>query len=164
GTESNIFFLGEGGRLSRRTPDAAEIDYDVDFAAGTGANTRWSTQFGPAPAYPDRREADARLLVFESEPMSAPMELVGQPVVELNLSVDRDDAAVFVYLEDVAPDGRVTYITEGQLRALHRAPAHPAVLPYDQGPAAHTFRRADASPVIPGAAMTLRFALNPTAA
>jgi putative CocE/NonD family hydrolase len=164
GLATETFFLAPDQRLSRRTPEAGEIVYDVDFNAGTGANTRWSTQFGPAPAYPDRRAADARLLVFDSEPMPASMELVGQPVIELQVSVDRDDAAVFVYLEDVAPDGRVTYITEGQLRALHRAPADAAALPFDQGPAAHSFRRADASPVREGAAMTLRFALNPTAA
>ena len=74
------------------------------------------------------------------------------------------DPAVFVYIEDVAPDGRSTYLGEGQLRAIHRKPADPASLPYDQGPAPHSFRRADALPVKPGQMMTLRFALLPTAA
>jgi len=31
-----------------------------------------------------------------------------------------NDGAFFSYLEDVAPDGKVTYITEGEIRALHR--------------------------------------------
>lgn len=164
GVVAQSFFLAPAGRLSAQAPDAGQVRYDVDFAVGTGENTRWSTQFGPPPGYLDRRDTDARLVVFDSEPMRADTELVGQPVIELDLSVDRNDAAVFVYLEDVAPDGRVTYITEGQLRALHRTPADTAVLPFDQGPAAHSFERADAAPVIAGARMSMRFALNPTAA
>src|SRR5690606_17285691 len=136
----------------------------VDLQAGTGGNTRWSTQSGPPPAYPDRREADRRLVVFESAPMPHDMELIGQAVAQLKLSMSRSDGAVFVYLEDVAPDGRVTYVAEGQLRAIHRANADPSRLPFDQGPAPHSFARADALEVRPGEAMELRLALNPVAA
>jgi hypothetical protein len=64
----------------------------------------------------------------------------------------------------VAPDGRVTYLSEGMLRAIMRAPAEAARLPYDQGDAAHSYARADALPVTPGEVMQLRFALFPTAA
>ncbi len=162
--DEQAFYLAPRGILAARSPSRGVARYDVDFAAGTGDHTRWSTQFGPAPAYPDRREADQRLIVFDSTPFAQDMELIGQAVVDLSLSVSRDDAAVFVYLEDVAPDGRVTYITEGQLRAIHRAPADAAVLPFDQGPAPHSFTRAAAEAVHPGEVMRLRFALNPTAA
>lgn len=162
--EARTLFLGPQSRLLVRRPSAQQIGYTVDFEAGTGENTRWSTQFGPAPAYADRRHADQRLVVFDSEPMTDDMELVGQPVVDLWLSVSRNDAAVFAYIEDVAPDGRVTYITEGQLRAVHRAPADPAALPYDQGPAPHSFTRADALEVRAHEPMNMHFALNPTAA
>ena len=56
------------------------------------------------------------------------------------------DAAVFVYLSEVEADGRVRYVTEGVLRALHRreAPAPPLerrTWPY------RTFTRADAAPM-----------------
>jgi putative CocE/NonD family hydrolase len=158
------FFLAPEARLAAQPPRPGEVRYGVDFEAGTGPNTRWSTQFGPPPAYPDRRDADQRLLVFDTEPMDDDMELVGHAVIDLWLQVSGDDAAVFAYLEDVAPDGRVSYITEGQLRAIHRAPADPAALPYDQGPAPHSFARADATPVRAGEMMNLRFALNPAAA
>lgn len=42
--------------------------------------------------------------------------------------------------------------------------ADPSTLPYDQGPAPHSFRRADAQLVTPGERMQVRFALFPTAA
>lgn len=158
------FYLSLDRGLSPTPPASAGLRYEVDFEAGTGGNTRWSTQFGPPPAYPDRREADRRLVVFESAPMPRDMELIGQAVAQLKLSMSRSDGAVFVYLEDVAPDGRVTYVAEGQLRAIHRANADPSRLPFDQGPAPHSFARADALEVRPGEAMELRLALNPVAA
>lgn len=159
------YHLAPGHALSVKAPPrAATVRYDVDFSAGTGSNTRWSTQFGPPPAYEDRRAADARLIVFDSAALHSDMELVGTPVVDLYVAARSRDPALFVYLEDVAPDGRVTYITEGEFRVIHRAPADPARLPYDQGPAPHSFRRADMLPVTPGETMHVRFALNPVAA
>jgi hypothetical protein len=58
----------------------------------------------------------------------------------------------------------VTYLTEGEFRAIHRAPANPAKLPYDMGPVPHSFRKADALAVVPGKTMQVRFALFPVAA
>ena len=158
-------FLAPGRTLDFAAPAKGGQDrYAVDFTATTGKATRWSTQFGTPPAYADRRPQDAKLLTYDSAPMDADTELVGTPVVTLHMAARTTDPAVFVYIEDVAPDGRSTYLGEGQLRAIHRKPADPASLPYDQGPAPHSFRRADALPVKPGQMMTLRFALLPTAA
>jgi putative CocE/NonD family hydrolase len=154
-----------GGALVRRAPPRASSQrHVVDFTATTGKATRWTTQFGTPPAYADRRDEDRKLAVFDSEPVAEDSELAGTPVVTLHLAAETRDPAVFVYLEDVAPDGRVTYLTEGQLRAMHRKPAAVVDLPYDQGPAAHSFRRADALPIEPNEIMEIRFALFPTAA
>ncbi len=158
-------YLSPRHQLSSRAPRQAGVDrYAVDFAATTGKATRWSTQFGTPPAYPDRRTQDSRLLTYDAAPVAADTELVGTPVVTLHMAAQTSDPAIFVYLEDVAPDGRSTYLAEGQFRAIHRKIADPATLPYDEGPAPHSFARADALPVVPGKAMRLRFALFPTAA
>ena len=151
--------LGPAGR------QVAQLDtYVVDFTAGTGKTTRWSTQFGIPPDYPDRREADRKLQVYDSAPLTADTEVVGTPIATLRLSADTADPAVFVYLEDVAPDGRVTYITEGQFRAVNRKAAATGAGAYDEGPAAHSFKRADARPMKPEEVVELRFPLLPTAA
>jgi hypothetical protein len=164
GVEARHLYLAGGNRLSVERGAAGTDRYAVDFTAGTGERTRWSTQFGTSPAYPDRRFADARLMVFDSEPFDAPVEIAGDPVVDLRVSTATADPAFHVYLEDIAPDGRVTYLTEGMLRAIHRAPADPAGLPFDAGPAPHSFLRADALPVKPDELMRIRFALFPVAA
>lgn len=138
--------------------------HEVDFDVNSGAETRWSTQLGVPPRYRDRRDVDRRLLVYDTPPLEVDYEIVGEPVLDLRVASRTDDPAFFAYLEDVAPDGTVTYLTEGMLRAIHRKPANPADLPYDQGPAPHSFRRLDAELVTPGEAMRIQFALLPVAA
>ncbi len=54
--------------------------------------------------------------------------VTGTPIVTLQVSSTHEDAAFLVYLEDVAPDGRSRYITEGGLRAVHRSGARPSFI------------------------------------
>jgi putative CocE/NonD family hydrolase len=95
--------------------------------------------------------------------MTADIELVGTPVATLYMASRTADPTVYVYLEDVGPDGRVTYLTEGVFRALHRKPAARPATAYDPGPAPHTFLRADARSMPPGEVEKVRFAMLPRA-
>jgi putative CocE/NonD family hydrolase len=158
------YYLAEGNTLNLEEAAPGKTTYQVDFSAGTGDTTRWSTQGGDPPAYPDRRSEDEKLVVFDSEPVETALEIVGDPVISLYVSAATSDPVFHVYLEFVAPDGSVSYVTEGILRAIHRAPADPATLPYDMGAAPHSFRREDALAVTPGDTMKVEFALNPVAA
>lgn len=151
-------------RLAARGVAAGVDRYEVDFSATTGQATRWSTQLGRPAAYQDRRAEDEKLLHYDAPPLDVDTEIVGTPVVTLDVATATSDPAFFVYLEDVAPDGRVTYLTEGEFRAVHRKLIRSARLPYDEGPVPHSFNRADAQPMVPGVAATVRFALFPTAA
>ena len=74
------------------------------------------------------------------------------------------DPAFFVYAEDVAPDGRVTYLTEGLFRALNRKIASPSALPYAQDAPGHSFIRKDAEPMPNNVVAKLCFPLFPVAA
>lgn len=75
---------------------------------------------------------------------------------------DQTDGAVFAYLEDVAPDGRVTYLTEGVLRLLHRKTSSGGCNPAPG--TERSFSRADAAPVTPGELMHVEIPLLPVAA
>lgn len=161
--EPSTFYFG-AEELSTDEPAAGTAVHEVDFTAQTGSHTRWSTQFGTSPAYGDRSEADENLFVLDSRAFETAMELAGSPVLDLWVSTATSDPAFHVYLEDVATDGRVTYLTEGLFRAIHRAPAEADALPFDAGPAPHSIRRADALHVTPDELMQVRFALFPVAA
>lgn len=140
-----------------------EDSYKVDYTATTGLRTRWSTQYGPPPDYGDRAYEDAKLLKYTSEPLPSDMELAGNPVIRLNITSDFPDVAFFAYLEDVAPDGRSTYLTEGMLRSIHRK-ITTEPLPYAQAGPPHSFNRADRMPLVPGEPAEVTFALFSTAA
>ena len=80
----------------------------------------------------------------------------------MTLTTDQTDGIVLAYLEDVAPDGRVTYLSEGELRLMHRNTAGAAC---DPAPgAARSFERKDAAAVVPGAPMQLEIPFTATAA
>ena len=68
---------------------------------------------------------------------------------------------VVAYLEDVAPDGRVTYLTEGELRLMHRRVADTPAGYVRPGPN-RSFLRKDAAPYTPGVVEPLTFPLLPT--
>ena len=64
-------------------------------------------------------------------------------------------------MEDADDKSKVTYVTEGELRAIHRKlstdpPPYKQVGPY------HSFKRADAMPLAPGQVAELVFGLQPT--
>jgi putative CocE/NonD family hydrolase len=160
---STRLFLAGDGRLAEDARSEGEDRYRVDFTLATGPHTRYGrlAAFDVRDYYTDWDGRDARMLCYTSEPLAADHELSGHPCVTLHLSSSEADAAVHVYLEDVAPDGTCRYVTEGMLRALHRkesaAPAHHQVV----GPF-HSCTRADAAPLVPGEVATLHLSLLPT--
>jgi putative CocE/NonD family hydrolase len=157
------WYFREDGVLSTDPPTSEGSDeYEVDFSHTTGVRNRWATNNGAGDVvYPERTSEDAKLLTYTSAPLEEDLEVTGHPVVTLHLSSTLEDGAVFVYLEDITPDGRVLYLGEGQLRLLHRKvsdenPPFVTVAPY------HSYKRADAEPMVPGQVAEVTFGLLPT--
>lgn len=68
----------------------------------------------------DQRHDDAGSLVFDSELLQAPAEILGAPVVDLDIVVDKPQANIAVRLCDVWPMGESTRVTYGILNLCHR--------------------------------------------
>jgi putative CocE/NonD family hydrolase len=101
------------------------------------------------------------LINYTSAPFANDTEITGYPVIDLFVTSTATDGAFFVYLEDVDEQRVVTYVTEGELRALHRkisadTPPYKIAVPY------HSFKKKDAMPLVPGQVAELKFALQPT--
>ena len=164
GFEPQRWYFGPDGFLISDAPSTASgsDEYTVDWTATTGDANRWYTGLYMADVvYPDRAEEDAKLLTYTSPPLETDVEITGSPVVTLYVASTETDGAFHVYLEDVAPDGRVTYITEGILRAIHRQVTDEEPLYAGAGPY-HSFERADAVPLVPGETVEIRFNLYAT--
>lgn len=167
GFDTETFYLNPGNRLGSQAPAAGQpekTDYACDYTVGSGGKARWNSltplyRHGDTE-YDNRTEMNRRMLVFDAPPAAGNMEITGHPLVELHIAADAPDVVVFAYLEEVAPDGKVTYITEGLLRAGYskesEKPDYQWFGPY------HGYRRADLQPLTPGQAVRLRFDMIPT--
>lgn len=166
GVNIETWYFKEQNQLSSDRPstDYGADRYTVDFEASTGIYNRWwslgALEF-KSVVYADRANSAEHLLTYTSQPLDNNIEITGHPIVRLYVSSTETDGAFYVYLEDVHKDGRVTYITEGQLRAIHRKitkeePPYNILVPY------HSFKSKDATPMIPGEVAEIAFGLNPT--
>jgi putative CocE/NonD family hydrolase len=162
GTTTRALYLGPGSALVDSPPVSTGVDeHAVDFTAGTGVYSRFGkhmTGGRSAVSYPNRAEADKRLLTYTSAVLAEDMEVTGHPVVHLHLSSTATDGAVLVYLEDVAPNGDVLNVTDGCLRASARSLA---AAPYWFAGPFHPFAQADPEPLVPGEVAELAFDLFP---
>jgi hypothetical protein len=159
------WYMASGNTLSTSAPetDTGADTYKVDFEASTGEKNRWRTQLGGPVSYLNRAEEDRRLLIYTSEPLAEDTEVTGYPVITLQVTSTHTDGAFFVYLEEVDEAGKVTYLTEGQLRAIHRKVSKDAT-PYATGAPHRTFMRKDEMPLVQGETAELKFGLLPISA
>ena len=161
----NTLYLQEQGNLLQQLPPPhSKPDiYHVALDAGTGPHSRWNTLVGISlkDPYPDRKEQDKKLMLYTTGPLSEDLEVTGHPLATIYLAANTTDTTLFVYLEDVTPEGDVHYVTEGELRALHQRWQPPGTtsltLPIPQ----RTFRRAEAIPLIPNEVVPLTLDLLP---
>jgi putative CocE/NonD family hydrolase len=137
------------------SPDGRD-ELKVDYSVTVSPDPRW----GLDEVIPEMSAHDAKSLTWTTPPLPAAVEVTGHPVAHLWISSSAADADVFVYLEEVDPDGKAHYVSEGMLRASNRATGDPGYntigLPYHPG------LRHDQKPLVPGEPVELAIDLYPT--
>jgi putative CocE/NonD family hydrolase len=164
------FYFGEGkagsvasindGFLRLEAPgqkDGADA-YTVDYSTTSGKYSRWYAVTWPRN-YPNMQTNDQKALTYTTPPLESDIEITGHPVVHLWFVTGAPDLDFFVYLEEVN-GSKSTYLTEGNLRASHRAlskaPFNNLGLPY------HRHYKSDLAPIAAGEPVELVFDLLPT--
>jgi uncharacterized protein len=163
GDDDRALYFGPQRTLTT-APHASGADlYRVDLTATTGIYARWNSLSSAGTGrtgYFDRNAQDKKLLVYQTPPLKAGATVTGNPVITLRVRSSAPDTQFFAYLEDVNPNGHVDYVTEGQLRSIHRritsTPLYADVIPQ------HSYKRADSSPLPVNEAVTVTFDLLPT--
>ncbi|MFX1445160.1 MAG: CocE/NonD family hydrolase, partial [Promethearchaeota archaeon] len=163
GQSSQMWYFQENNGLRPNKPQANDgaDDYKINFRTTTGLLNRWMAPAGLPIDYSNRTRADKKLLTYTSISLEKDLEITGTPIITLYLSSTHDDGAIFVYLEDVDEAGNVTYITDGNLRLIHRKislenPPYKMLIPY------HTFMKKDALPLVPDEISEIKFGLHVT--
>jgi putative CocE/NonD family hydrolase len=116
--EKRRLFLNPG-RLEAAPTQAARLAFSSPQTTGLTAG-EWCG-FGAEGEMPlEQRPDDGRSLTFDTAPLPERVEILGAPVVEIDLAADEPDALLAVRLNDVQPDGTSTLVTYGLLNLTHR--------------------------------------------
>ncbi|MCA1812354.1 MAG: CocE/NonD family hydrolase [Halobacteriales archaeon] len=105
------------------------------------------------PALLDLRDdpGDSTALVYRTAPLEQATTLAGPVTASLWLSTTATDADLFVSIADVQPDGKLTYLARGLLRASHRALDEQRTLRDAQGDVVRPWHpHTNPQPVVPG--------------
>jgi uncharacterized protein len=167
GTHTQRLYFGAGQVLAPKRSGPAGSDLlTLNPTVGSGVLNRWHTNLtGSAVVYPNRASIDRKLLSFTTAPLTQAATVTGLGRVTLDVTGRRgaSHGALYAYLEDVEPNGRVVYVTEGELALVDRA-----IAPQRDNPpwarlrTPRTFDQADASPFPLGSAQQVIFDLQPT--
>ena len=116
-------YLQADGGLAEQCPTGGEdsvTDYVYDPAdpAGTVCGHNLNLVAGPC----DQRAVEDRpdVVVFDSGPLAAPLEITGPLSAHLFVDIDQPDTDLIVKVTDVYPDGRSMLMAEGALRLATR--------------------------------------------
>ena len=116
--------LGEGTLAAGEQPagDAESASYFVDPLAGFSSTFDRYGTVAASPFVPAPQQAEGpHGLTFRTAPLDRPLELAGPIGLRLVASSSATETDWDARLADVAPDGTETPITDGHLRASHRA-------------------------------------------
>ena len=162
GATRQRWYLGAHGSLGTREPSAdaraASFRYDpADPTPSPGGAT-----LSLAAGSRDNRAIERRLdvLVFSSEPLDEPVEVIGEVAAELSVTRDNPYADLFVRLCDVDPRGRSRNVCDGIVRLTGDDPLAGTVRVSLIG-AAHRFGRGHRIRLQVAGGAHPRFARNP---
>ena len=164
GAGEQRWYLGPDGTLGPREPAAgaeatpARFRYDPADPTPTVGGAIMAPDAGARDNRPVEQRPD--VLVFSSEPLDQPVEIIGEVAAELSVTRDNPHADLFVRLCDVSPRGRSVNVCDGIVRLTARDPLAGPVTVSLVG-AAHRFGRGHRLRLQVSGGAFPRFARNP---
>ena len=106
-------------RLQQSAPAANQISICSPQDCGTACGEFFPLK-ADAEMSVDQRQDDAGSLVFETDVLARSIDILGRPVVKLELSVDKPLANIAIRLVDVQQNGSAHRVSWGVLNLAHR--------------------------------------------
>lgn len=110
---------------------SAELSINSPATLGQAAG-KWCPYGADPDQADDQRTEAGGSLVFDTEPLADAIEILGAPVVHLEVAADRPAAMVAAVLSDVHPNGAATRASYGLLNLTHRN-SHEVLEPVEPG-------------------------------
>ena len=96
----------------------------------------------PGDFAPDQRIDNGMAMVFDSDVLGAPLDILGYPNLEIELSSDKKQAMLFAAIFDVASDGKAARISYGVMNLTHLQ-GHDKVAPLQPGKKVKVYLKLD---------------------
>ena len=100
-------------------PQRARVAHELRYVPGVGIEAGGPVMWWGDVAH-DQRPTDAFSLVYDSAPLTEPLEILGLPRAKLRVSADAPRANWFARISDVAPDGTVRQVAGAGFNGTHR--------------------------------------------
>ena len=107
------------GYLSETPGEVYEVSFSSPQTLGMRAG-EWCGFGADGEAPRDQRSDDGGSLVFDSDALKAPLELLGTPTLNVKIKSNRPVAFLIARLCDVSPEGASSRISYGILNLCHR--------------------------------------------
>jgi hypothetical protein len=125
--------LALGAHILSEVPGNSEGFLSICSPQTVGlAGGKWCPYGLEADGPGDQREEAGGSLLFDSAPLEEPVDLLGAPLLHLDVAADHPNAFVAATLSEVLSDGSVTRLTYGILNLTHRD-GHMDVKPLEPG-------------------------------
>ena len=161
------YYLQPASGLSQVPPTADEASSRFTYEPNEPTPSLGGNLFSPAAGRVDNAPLETRedVLLFTSEPLAAPLEIIGPVSATIYLQVDTPSADLFVRLNDLDPAGQSTNVCDGLAR-IDTALAEPAgagglKVTVTLAPTAYQFRRGHRLRLLLAGGAHPRWARNP---
>jgi hypothetical protein len=115
---SEELFLSHGRLSSKRSSESEFVCLNTPQNHGLLAG-EWMGVGVPGESSADQRLDDGMAMVFESDVLEEPLEILGYPRLEVELSSNVPRAMLFAQLSDVEPNGAVNRVSYGVMNLTH---------------------------------------------
>ncbi|MCP5152458.1 MAG: CocE/NonD family hydrolase [Chromatiales bacterium] len=118
----HVLHLAAGALRDSPSAESDTLDVRTPQSVGSGAGEwmPWLVFGDQRELAGDQREDDGRSVTLDSEPLEAPLEVLGCPALEVDVSCDRPIAMLVARLCEVTPRGQSLRVTYGALNLTRR--------------------------------------------
>ncbi len=116
-SQQQTFYAGPEHELTPvpTTQATHKLSYKPSVGLAGGGPVMWWGSITP-----DQQSMDDYSLVYDSQPLESPLEILGLPRAILPVSADASRANWVIRISDIAPDGRVTQVGGAAFNGTHR--------------------------------------------
>jgi putative CocE/NonD family hydrolase len=160
--ENKSLYFSDNHKMTWETGDFTTTMHVMDTTATVDRYSRWYFDFHKkTDKIPSVGDRNGKAVLHISDVLNEDLEITGHAELKLYAEANNEELNLFVYLEDVHPDGNVYPIADGLLRTIHKKVIPNENAPYKYLPFYRSFLKDDAEKFKSNEVAEIRIPLAP---